>query len=123
MAEMQLVPEHPNGCVACQSPTGPFVVIGLAGWTVNTVNGPFQVDTDVVFCAARDGREGCAGQLARTAGYFGADEKANLVGQYEQVLAANGELEAKVQELEADKTLNAEELAKKVAAHIIAEAG
>lgn len=123
MAEMMLVDEHPSGCVACQAVAGPFVVVALAGWTVNTVQGPFQVDTDIVFCAARDGREGCAGQLARTAGYVGADERDNLVRQHEQVLAANGELEAKVQELEADKALNAEELAKKVAAHIIAEAG
>jgi hypothetical protein len=48
---------------------GPFVVYKLAGYTVQTVEGPIQVDTEFALCARRDGREGCAGQVARVDGY------------------------------------------------------
>lgn len=123
MAETTLVEEHPNGCIGCQSPTGPFVVVSLAGWTVHTVEGPFQVDTDIVFCAKRDGREGCAGAIARTAGYVGSDEKENLVAQYEQAIERNSELETKVGELEQAQKADAQDLAERVAKAIIAEAG
>jgi hypothetical protein len=123
MADVLRVDDHPQGCTICQAVAGPFVVYKLAGFTVQTVEGPLVVDTEFALCARRDGREGCSGQGARLDGYVAPDEHENAVRQYADLLEQHAELEARAGELEQKATLDRKQLAQEVAEEIIARAG
>lgn len=123
MAEILRVDEHPQGCTICMAVSGPFAVFKLAGYIVQTVEGPIQVDTDFVLCARNDSREGCIGQAARHDGYVAPDEHENVVRQATELLDRYEVLERKAGELEAKTTLDRKALAAEVAEEIIARAG
>lgn len=123
MAEVALVDEHTNGCTVCQAVAGPFVVFAVSEFTVQTASmGPLGVAAELVFCAPRDGREGCAGQMARTVGYVPPDEHRLALTQYADVLESHETLEQRVGELEQAQSIREEELAAKIAKKVIEEA-
>lgn len=123
MADVLRVDEHPQGCTVCMAVRGPFLVFKIAGYIVQTVEGPIQVDTEFALCARTDGREGCAGQAARLDGYVAPDEHENVVRQYGQLGELYATLETEKGELEAKVTLDRKQLAAEVAEEIIARAG
>jgi hypothetical protein len=123
MADVLLMEDHPHGCTVCMAVRGPFVVYKVAGLTIQTVEGPLQVDTEFAVCAHNDGREGCIGQGARADGYVAGDEHAQVVEQVAAITEAHAELEAKYGELEQQKTLDRKALAAELAEEIIARAG
>lgn len=123
MADVIRVDEHQQGCTVCMAVAGPFVVYKVAGWNVQTVNGPIPVDTEIVLCAKTDGREGCIGQAARQDGYISADEHQALVGQHAAVLESHAALEQHVGELEQAQSIREDELAQRLVAKMLAEAG
>jgi hypothetical protein len=93
MADVLRVDEHPQGCTICMAVAGPFVVYKLAGYTVQTVEGPIQVDTEFALCARTDGREGCAGQGARLDGYVAPTSTRTSSASSADLLEQHAELE------------------------------
>lgn len=122
MAEVALVDEHANGCTVCHAVAGPFVVFAVDNLTVQTTEGPIGVSCELTLCAPNDGREGCAGQAARTLGYQPAAVLGHAHDQLTEAYARAEQLEQKVGELEQAQAIREEELAAKIVKKVIAEA-